>query len=182
MSRIAKKPIAIPSNVKIELLDDENLHISSDSRELNLPVPQNILIDNSVDNLIYASFKSKPSSKTRGILGTFVRCLSSSIKGVTTGHLIVLKIVGIGFKCEILDDLLFLNIGLSHMVAIQKPNYVNISIPEAGVLHLTSINLQKLSEFASYIKSIKKVEPYKGKGIFCSSDNIIRKEVKSGKK
>lgn len=137
-------------------------------------------IDKEKDFLILKTSHDEIKSRTfNSIFGTTFRRISSSVKGLANLHNIDLQMSGVGFKVSFLNSVLFFNLGFSHIIAVFVPPKINIVISES-IIKFSSPDLCLVSSFVSYLKSIKKVEPYGGNGLFIHKEYILRKEAKSG--
>lgn len=109
---------------------------------------------------------------------TFITLIQQSIKGVISGYKKQLNLVGVGFRCKIVDDKLELKLGFSHLIYKKIPCYVKLDCIKSNKIVVRGTNKQKVNEFASLLQSLKFPEPYKGKGIFLKNQKIIRKQGK----
>ena len=98
--------------------------------------------------------------------------------GVSEGHLTYLRVVGVGFKVTLQDNILELRVGYCHPIYARVPEGITATVPAPNKIILSGIDLQKLNLFAAKIRKIRKPEPYKGKGIFVNEETIIRKSSK----
>lgn len=182
MSRIIKNKIKIPSEI-ICTMSNDSLLIDCKSKSLSKLIDIDNGIDVKIENSeILFEVKSKMDRIANTLVGTTYRNVKSAISAISNGFSIELKYFGVGFKAELIDNGLFLYVGLSHPVYVLIPVDVKVELPSQGLIKLTGFDNEKVSDFAAYLKSIKKVEPYKGKGIYLSTDFVRRKEAKTGKK
>lgn len=176
MSRVGKQIIVVPKDVEVKL-QDQYLLIKGPKGELNQKLLSFLSIDIS-DNELKLSVKNPREKKQRSIWGTFNRLISNMIIGVTQGFEKKLEIIGVGYKAQINNNKLILNVGFSHPVEYLIPKDVEVNI-EKNVITVKGIDKQLVGEVSAQIRKIKKPEPYKGKGIKYV-DEVIRR--KAGKK
>jgi len=118
------------------------------------------------------------NSKTLILCQTFITLIQQSIKGVLVGYKKQLQLVGVGFRCKIINDKLELKLGFSHLIYEKIPDNLKIECVKSNKIVVKGTNKQQVNEFASFLQSLKFPEPYKGKGIFFKNQKIIRKQGK----
>ncbi len=176
MSRIGKKDINIPSGVEIKVSDGV-LAVKGPKGELRKPLHALIEI-NVQDNV--AKVTPKDESKFANALwGTYASHLQNMIQGVTEGFSKELVVEGVGYRVEQKGKNIELKVGFSHPVEIESPEDLQVEVDsKANTIKVSGIDKEKVGQFASDIRKVKKPEPYKGKGIRYSDEVIIRKEGK----
>ena len=176
MSRIGKKPIEIPQNVKVEI-DGQRVKISGPKGEIVQEIRPEIKIE-SKDGKIFVLPKSDAfSKKTAALWGLFRSLLNICVKGVVQGFEKKLEIEGIGYKAALEGENLVLNVGFTNPVKIKKPEGINFLV-EKNIIIVSGIDKEKVGQIAALIRKVKKAEPYKGKGIKYLGEKIRRKEGK----
>jgi len=175
MSKLAKKPIPIPPEVKIEIKGDE-IHISGKAGVLSLPLLSYLDLKVSSEGSISVTAHAN-HKQARANLGTMASLLTNAIEGVTKGFSKSLEVEGIGFRASLEGTTLVLTVGFSHPVRFQAPPGVKLTI-EKNVITVSGVDKQLVGEVAAQIRRIKKPEPYKGKGIHYSGEIIRRKAGK----
>ncbi len=179
MSRIGRKPIAIPSGVNVTL-DTSLITVKgpkgSLSRELHKEMK--VLIDNNVITI------ERPSDNKlhRSLHGTTRSIVANMVDGVTEGYVKTLELVGVGYRASKKDDKVVLNVGYSHPVEISPADGIEFDVPTNKKILVKGINKELVGETAAKIRSVREPEPYKGKGIKYEGERILRKEGKAGKK
>ena len=161
MSRLAKKPVILPQGVAVECKDGE-LKVKGPKGELNRKIPREIVFNvqpNEVRVGLAAGLEG-----TSAVLGSHVRHLQNMVEGV-------------GFKAEVRGGALVLNIGFSHPVTVVPPEGVVFAV-EKNVIIVSGLDKEKVGNTAAVIRSRKKPEPYKGKGIRYAGEVIRRKAGK----
>lgn len=175
MSRIGKKPIEIPAKTEVAL-EGNVIIVKGPLGELSRTVRTDaidVIIEGSQINL---SPKNE-SLATKALWGTFGSHIKNMIAGVNQEYVIKLIIEGVGYKADLQGTTLVMNLGFSHQVKLELPNGVSCKV-EKGEVTLSGINKEVVTQFAAVVRSHKKPEPYKGKGIRYSDEVVRRKEGK----
>lgn len=175
MSRVGKQQLNIPAGVSIEI-NANNLIVKGAKGELNKEIKPDLIKVKVEDNILSAE-PIRNDSFSKSIWGTYVSHLENMIEGVTNGFQKKLLIEGVGFRWEVKGDKLQLNLGFSHPVFIDIPKDLTITA-DKGTLTISGVDLEKVSLFAMQVRKLKKVEPYKGKGIRYENEVVIRKQGK----
>lgn len=124
------------------------------------------------------SLTTKQKLFIKAMWGTSQRIISKQIIGVSEGHRVLLKLVGVGYRAKLEENSLILKLGYSHLIQMPIPEGIKVTIPLPTKIVLEGIDYHLLTQFASKIRSKRKPEPYNGKGIFVGNETIIRKEGK----
>lgn len=177
MSRVGKLPIAIPSGVTITI-DASNITVAGGKGTLTQFTMPDITVKHEGDEIIVARANDEP--KTRAKHGLMRALLANMIKGVNEGYSKKLEINGVGYRVAAQGSDLKLNLGFSHDVIYKVPAGVTTAV-EQNTITVTGISKQQVGQVAAEIRTLRKPEPYKGKGIMYSGERIIRKAGKSGK-
>lgn len=175
MSRLGKKPIEIPQNTEVTVADDV-VTVKGPLGTLTLDYLSR-LVDIKVEDGNVVTAKRKESIESNSLWGTYSSIIRSMVEGVNKEFEIKLIIEGVGFKSEIKGDQIVLNVGFSHQVELAIPEGIKASV-EKDTITVSGIDKQKVGQFAAVIRSQKKPEPYKGKGIRYIDEVIRRKEGK----
>ena len=177
MSKIGKINISIPEKVKVTL-DGSNLKMEGPLGKSNLPLDIN-LFDLDIKEGKEISIKPKSIDQNiKRIWGLNRSLINNAIKGVNEGYSKVLELNGVGFRAAVKGNLLNLQIGFSHDVNYQIPEGIKIVVEKQTTIKISGSNKQLVGSVAAKIKSYKKTEPYKGKGIKEQGEYILRKEGK----
>lgn len=174
MSRIGKKPVTLTEKAEAKLEGDV-LHIKGPKGELTLEIMEDIKIDIDKDQIKVE--RQNDSKEAKSAHGLTTRLIENMIEGVTNGYEKELEVIGVGFKVGLKGKNLELHIGLSHPVIFTPPEGVDLKV-EKNNIKISGIEKQKVGETAAKIRSLKKPEPYKGKGIKYIDENIRRKAGK----
>lgn len=172
MSRVGKEPIELPKDIKVKQ-DDNLCVVESPKNKMSLVIPEGIKLDIQADKIIVGRVNNE--KRMRSLHGTIRMLISNMIKGVTEGFKKELEIVGVGYKAQIKGEALVLNIGFSHPIEMIPPEGVKVSAPSVTKIIVEGIDKQKVGEFAAKIRRNYPPEPYKGKGIRYSGEEVRRK-------
>ena len=178
MSRIGKLPISIPDNVKIDL-NDSIITVKGKFGTLYKDIPSviNVIEDS---KLIKVSLREE-NKKTRALYGLYRTLINNMIIGVSEQFTLILNLKGVGYRAAVQGKELVLNLGYSHPVKIEIPENISVEVIQNTTINLKSCDKEALGLFAANIRTWRKPEPYKGKGILYKDEKIIRKAGKSGK-
>ncbi|MCZ7610426.1 MAG: 50S ribosomal protein L6 [Ignavibacterium sp.] len=179
MSRIGKKIIEIPNGVTVTI-DGSIVKIKGPKGELQRAIHPNMKLELKDSNL---EVKRPDDQKTNKALHGLTRALvHNMVVGVTSGYKKVLDIVGVGYRVELKGTNLLLNMGYSHPIYFMPPAEIKIETPTQTQIVITGIDKQLVGQVAAKLRSIRKPEPYKGKGIKYSGEQILRKAGKTAGK
>ena len=176
MSRIGRKPIAIPKGVEIKL-EGDLLAVKGPKGELKRRIHPDVQI--SMDNDIIVVSVVDELRASRSLHGLFRVLIANMVVGVTTGFEKALEVVGVGFRVELNGRTVVFNIGYSHPINFELPDGIDLKIEKTKLL-LSGIDKELLGMTAAKIRSLRKPEPYKGKGIRYADEVIRRKAGKAG--
>lgn len=174
MSRLAKKPIAIPSKVTVTT-DGGVLSVKGSAATLSMPIHSAITMTIVPEGIQIAPADS--SKLARALTGTFAAHTRAMISGVETPFKKVLILKGVGYKVELKGRDLVFNVGFSHQVTLTIPEGLEAKV-EKLTITVEGADKQKVGQFASEIRAIKPPEPYLGKGISYEGEVIRRKQGK----
>jgi large subunit ribosomal protein L6 len=177
MSRIGKLPIEIPSGVTITI-DPELITVAGSKGTLSQFTMPGVTVKQEDGQVIVTRINDEPKNRSKhGLMRTLI---NNMIVGVTTGFSKQLELNGVGYRVASAGNGLKLNIGFSHDVNYILPTGI-IATVEQNIITVSGIDKQQVGQVAAEIRSLKKPEPYKGKGIKYVGERIIRKSGKSGK-
>jgi large subunit ribosomal protein L6 len=177
MSRIGKKPIKIPTGVTVNVTDS-NIVITGPKGSLEQFLIPGINFEQ-IDDVLNVT-RVGDEARTQANHGLVRSLVSNMVEGVTKGFERKLEINGVGYKVANSSTGLKLNLGFSHDVDYKLPEGVSATI-DGNIITVKGINKQVVGQAAAEIRSLKKPEPYKGKGIKYVEERILRKSGKSGK-
>ncbi len=173
---ITAKPIEIPKSVEVQLTE-LGVFIQGPLGSLF----QSIDVDNtkvvvSSNQLTIEALNATKQAKS--MVGTLKALIFNMIKGVTTGFEKKLLIIGVGYKAQAVGNTLNLNLGFSHPIAYAVPEGVKVETPSTTEILIKGVDKQKVGQVAADVRSYRRPEPYKGKGIRYSDEKVIIKETK----
>jgi large subunit ribosomal protein L6 len=179
MSRIGKKPIEIPGNVKLDI-KDKSVSVTGPKGTLSVTITGGISVNVNGNELTFT--RENDNKKNKALHGLYRALLMNMINGVTDGFSRKLELVGIGYKAEMKGKLLFIQLGYSHPILFKAPDEINIDVPVPTNIIISGIDKQLVGLVASKIRSFRAPEPYKGKGIKYDNEVIRRKAGKTAAK
>jgi len=179
MSRIGKMPVVIPAGVEVKLEEGNFITVKGPKGTLQrkLVPDMNIAIEAGVLNVT----RPNDLKRNKSLHGLTRTLINNMVVGVTTGYSKVLEINGTGYRAAKAGKQLNLTLGYSHPVAMQDPDGVESTV-EGNKITVSGIDKEKVGQYAAEIRAKRQPEPYKGKGIKYSTETIIRKAGKAGKK
>ena len=169
MSRLARNPISIPDDIKVSLSDNV-ISFEGKLGKSSSTLPQGIAVDLK-DNLLHFTGENK------AMLGTVYANVKNEIIGNTKGFEKKLELVGTGYKANTNGNKLVLALGYSHDINFKIPDGISIKV-EKNLITVTGTSKQLVGQVSAEIKSFRKPEPYKGKGVRYEGEKIYRKEGK----
>ena len=178
MSRVGKKPIPIPKDVKVDLRGDL-LTVKGPKGELSRRIHPEVNVITDKEQIVISVNDEKKSSKS--LHGLFRALINNMVTGVTSGFEKVLEIVGVGYRVELTGRTATFHLGYSHPIRFELPEGIDARI-ERTKIALGGIDKELLGKTAAEIRSFRKPEPYKGKGIRYEGESVRRKAGKTGAK
>lgn len=175
MSKIGKLPIQVPSNVTITVADGR-ANVKGPKGELVVNIPETISITQANGELNVA--RANDEKTVKALHGLVRSLINNCVIGVTDGFTKTLEINGVGYKAEVRGNTIVLSLGLSHPVELPVLEGVEVKTDKNQII-VTGIDKQRVGEMAAVIRSYKKPEPYKGKGIKYIDEVIKRKAGKT---
>jgi large subunit ribosomal protein L6 len=184
MSRIGKSPINIPAGVEVKLTDDNVVTVKGKLGELSEKVNEDITV--SINEGVIEFTRPSDQKDHRALHGLYRALVNNMIVGVTEGFSTVQELVGVGYRASANGQILEMALGYSHPILFEIPKEVKVTTTtEKGKnpeIKLESHDKQLIGQVAAKIRSLRKPEPYKGKGIKFKGEVLRRKAGKSAKK
>ncbi len=184
MSRIGKKPIEIPAGVTINLSKENVVTVKGPKGELTETLDRDIIVD--IQGNILELKRPTDQIRHRSMHGLYRSLIDNMVKGVTEGFQKQMELVGVGYKAAATGNLLDLSLGYSHNIMLELPKELKVTtIQEKGknpIITLESFDKQLLGAVCAKIRSLRKPEPYKGKGVKFVGEVLRRKAGKSAGK
>jgi len=174
MSRIGKKPIPLPSGVKVQI--GEKLQVTGPKGSLTVPIPEGIKIEQKDGKL-----ELLRASDGHAALHGLTRALAANaVQGVSTGFTRELDIVGIGFRVDIKGKVALFTLGYSHPIEFLLPEGVDMKVDKQTHIILTGYDKQVLGQVAANMRALRKPDPYKNKGVRYTGEVLRKKVGKTG--
>lgn len=179
MSRIGKKPIAVPEKVNVTL-EGLSITVKGPKGELSRTLPEGVSLAQTDGSIIVSADSDKRKCRERhGLSRTLV---ANMIEGVSNGYSKQLEIVGVGSRAQVKGKKLVVSAGYSHPVEVIPPEGITFKVESNTNVFISGIDKELVGNEAAKIRAIRPPEPYKGKGIKYTGEHIVRKAGKSGKK
>ena len=180
MSRVGKRPIAIPKGVEVQY-EERVVRFKGPKGQSAFTVPAQVELELDGEEIrVQADYLN--NSKARALMGTVQACLSNMVQGVSQGFQRRLQLVGVGYRAAVQGQNLELALGFSHPVKVELPGTVKAEVEGNNVIVLSSHDNVVLGQTAATIRSLRPPEPYQGKGVMYEGERIRRKAGKTGKK
>lgn len=179
MSRVGRKPIPVPQGAKIEIRDGA-FHVEGPKGKVVQPIDAGFPVEVK-DGAVHVS-RSGDSGPERAKHGLYRALLANALAGVTTGWARGLDIVGVGYRAEIKGQEVHFALGYSHPVIFPVPEGIKVDYDaKTNHLNVSGADRQKVGQVAAEIRALRSPDPYKGKGVRYSNEQIRRKAGKAGK-
>nr|WGH12795.1 ribosomal protein L6 [Echinothamnion sp.] len=178
MSRIGKKEIIIPSNIKISI-NESKILVQGCKGELSYNISKLIKIETTKNTIKLT--KTNHTQQAQAIHGLSRSIINNMVKGVSEGFEKKLIIQGVGYRSQMKGKNLILNMGYSHSIKIEPPKDISIRVENSTNIFISGINKETVGQIAATIRSVRPPEPYKGKGIRYENEIVKRKVGKAGK-
>lgn len=184
MSRIGKKPIELPKGVKLNITDN-SIEVTGPKGTLTTPIPQGVSLREDGGQLLV-----ERSSNDKAALHGLTRALvQNAVTGVTTGYTQQMDIVGVGYKVEVQKNRVIFNLGYSHPIEFPLPSGLEVKVERINkqisqyqaTLTISGIDKQQVGQIAADMHSLRKPDPYKGKGVRYVGVTLKLKPGKTGK-
>jgi large subunit ribosomal protein L6 len=180
VSRIGSSPITVPSGVDVSI-EARTITVKGPNGTLARDIPGEISVRQDGDTLLVE--RPDDERDNRSLHGLTRSLVNNMVVGVTAGYAKELEIVGVGYRAEAQGpQKLRLALGYSHPVLVDAPDGITFEVPAPTRVIVKGIDKEKVGQVAANIRSLRKPEPYKGKGVRYQGERIIRKAGKAGKK
>ena len=175
MSRIGKKPVAIPAGIKVSVKDGV---VTAEGKEkLTFKLPE--LVEVEVTDTEVIVKQQKETLNSSAMQGLTRALIQNMVIGLSTGFKKELQIVGVGYKAQVTGSKLVLNLGYSHTIEYQIPKGLTIAMGDGNTIIITGADKQMVGQAAATIRGYRPPEPYKGKGIRYVDEHVTIKEGKT---
>lgn len=179
MSRIGKKPIAVPSGVTVTI-EGSHVKVKGPRGELSRTFHPDMGL--TLDNGTVTVTRPSDESRHKALHGLSRTLLANMVEGVTKGFVKQLEITGVGYKAELKPYGLLMSLGYSHTIKVEAPAGVKLTAPQPTQVVVEGADKEAVGRVASEIRKLRKPEPYKGKGVRYAGEVIRRKAGKAGGK
>ena len=175
MSRIGKKPIAIPTGVTVAL-DGQTVTVKGPKGELAWTVTDEVAVEHKDGALTFTP--RDESQRARAMWGLSRSLVANMVHGVTQGYETTLELIGVGYRAQMKGQTLSMQLGYSHEVDVPPPSGIAFATPRQTEIRVSGIDKQLVGETAARIRRMRPPEPYKGKGVRYAGELVRRKEGK----
>lgn len=180
MSRIGKKPIQLPDNVKVAI-EDRTIKVSGPKGELSWTCTDRVKV--TMNGTVLSVERASDLKTDRALHGLTRSLLMNMVTGVSQGYQRVLDIVGVGYRAQVAGDRIMFTLGYSHPIEFNLPEGVKAAVDGKQIqITLTSMDKQQIGQVAARLKSLRFPDAYKGKGLRYAGERIKLKVGKAGKK
>ena len=180
MSRIGKKPVALPAGVEITVSDANMVTVKGPKGQLEQQIDPRITLKIEDNQIVFE--RPSDNRNDRSQHGLSRTLINNMVEGVTKGYERKLKIIGVGYRAEKKGNTLVMNLGYSHPVEMEDPEGITTETPDNTTIVVKGIDKALVGNYAANIRAWRKPEPYKGKGIRYEDERVRRKEGKTGAK
>ena len=177
MSRIGRAPVSVPQGVEVNL-SGRTVAVKGPKGELTVPVGRGVEVRQDDGNVVVDRASDAPEH--RAMHGLTRSLIQNAVTGVTDGFTKTLVIQGVGYRGALQGQDINLQVGYSHPVAIRPRDGIDFEMPNATTIVVRGIDKQKVGQTAEGIRKVRPPEPYKGKGIRYSDEQVRRKVGKAG--
>jgi large subunit ribosomal protein L6 len=179
MSRIGRKPIPLPDKVKVDIQQD-TVVVTGPKGKVTNPIPPGIRFEEK-DKQLHA-IRQDDSGPQRAFHGLARALIANAVRGVTEGFTRELEIVGVGYRAEQKKSSVVFTLGFSHPIEYPIPPGINITVDKQTKLVISGVDRQQVGQIAANIRSLRKPDPYKNKGIRYAGERLKKKAGKAGGK
>jgi large subunit ribosomal protein L6 len=178
MSRIGKKPVAIPAGVEASL-DGSVVTIKKGNKSSSVDCKNNVNVEIADNNIVISPLGE--DRQNRAFWGTYRALIANAVEGLDKGFKKSLEINGVGYRAAVKGKVLELQLGFSHPINFEIPEGITIAV-EKNIINIEGTDKQVVGQVAADIRGYRPPEPYKGKGVKYTDEHIIRKAGKTAKK
>lgn len=175
MSRVAKNPVAIPKGVEARL-EGTTLAVKGPKGTLGATVPEGVQVGVAANEIVVNA--DQTDKRLNSLAGTTRAVIQNMVTGVSSGYQRKLTLVGVGYRAAAKGNTLSLSLGFSHPVEYVAPEGIQIETPTQTEIVVAGCDKQRVGQVAANIRAYRPPEPYKGKGVRYSDEDVVRKEAK----
>ena len=174
MSRIGKQPVIVPAGIEVNISPDV-ITVSGKLGKLSYPFNNKVVIEYNKEQAVILVSPKGDDKKERAMWGLSRTLINNMIVGVSVGFTKILEVNGVGYKAAVNDNILTLFLGYSHDIKFIIPKGIEIKCPKPTQIDIFGYDKQLVGEVAALLRSLRKPEPYKGKGVKYSDEVVVRK-------
>jgi large subunit ribosomal protein L6 len=179
MSRIGRKPVAVPANVKVSVTDS-TIHVEGPKGKLSFTHRGEIGVRYDDAARLVVVTRSDDERLSRALHGLTRSLISNMVRGVTDGYTKKLEIVGVGYQAQLKQaNTIALQVGYANQVVLEAPPGVTVTVPDPTHVTIMGADKQAVGQFAAVVRKVRPPEPYKGKGIRYEGETVRRKAGKA---
>ena len=175
MSRVAKKPVVVPSGVEIKLAD-QGIAVKGKNGQLSIDIHPSVAVEQADGQLNFAPRDG--SKQANALAGTTRALVNNMVVGVSEGFNKTLTLQGVGYRAQAKGKVLNLTLGFSHPIDYELPEGVSAETPNPTTIVVSGADKQRVGQVAAEIRGYRPPEPYKGKGVRYADEYVRRKEAK----
>lgn len=179
MSRVGRKIISIPEGTQVSI-SDRQVRIQGPRGQMTSVVPEGIRFERTEKGVV--ATRSSDSKRQRALHGLARSLLANAVAGVSQGFKKELDIVGIGYRAELKEKSVVFSLGFSHLIDFPIPEGISVEVERQTHLTVSGVDKQKVGQTAADIRSLRKPDPYKNKGIRYTGEKLKKKVGKTGAK
>jgi large subunit ribosomal protein L6 len=179
MSRIGRKPVPVPANVKVNVADS-TVNVEGPKGKLQMPYQGGIDVEFDSGSQEIRVTRRDDERANRALHGLYRALIANMVQGVVDGYTKKLEIVGVGYQAQLKQaNTVELQVGYANRVALKAPEGVSVVVPDPTHITITGADKQSVGQFAAEIRKVRPPEPYKGKGIRYEGEQVRRKAGKA---
>ena len=175
MSRIANKPVEIPSGVEVKI-NGQMVNVKGPKGATDITLHESVAVNQEDSSLKFAM--TDKDATNLAMAGTMRSLVANMVQGVSQGFEKKLTLIGVGYRAQVQGKVLNLTLGFSHPVNFEIPEGISIECPSQTEIVVTGIDKQQVGQVSADIRAWRPPEPYKGKGVRYADEYVIRKEAK----
>jgi large subunit ribosomal protein L6 len=177
MSRVGKKPIAIPSGMEVAV-DNGVITVKKGNKAIEVNTHNRVGVEVAENNIVFTL--NGEEKQDRAFWGTYRALTNNAVVGLNEGFSKSLEINGVGYRAAVKGKVLELQLGFSHPINFDIPENIEIAV-DKNIINIKGINKQEVGQVAAKIRGFRPPEPYKGKGVKYTDEHIVRKAGKTAK-
>ncbi|MDB5350625.1 MAG: ribosomal protein bacterial type [Planctomycetota bacterium] len=179
MSRIGRKPVVVPANVKVSVVDS-TIQVEGPKGKLAFSYRDGITVQYDEAGKQVLVKRADDERENRALHGLTRSLIANMVQGVTEGYTKKLEIVGVGYQAQLKKaNTVALQVGFANQIVMEAPAGVSVAVPDATHVIITGADKQKVGQFAAEVRKVRPPEPYKGKGIRYEGEVVRRKSGKA---